>query len=361
MRTIVTRLTGLLYSWALRFFPRPFREEFSVEMAEIFSNRLAEKSRQGALAYGYHVLSEFSGLVRALPDALQYSHRPGKELVMMTTGPANSFSLADKQAARPARPIELVAGVLPFVLAGFALVAQGLDKLHLTRFAIEYSLDVWLVVILLLAGGLCAGWVRGFPRWSLASLGLLVLFSADLAGRATYDQHSLGIVLGPGQRWGVLAWLPLIGSVLAGVVITRSLRPLLDLGRGVWQDWTRLSFFLYSSLMPFLLVMSVEDVRTRADVTHLVLLSLILGLGGLFYLLARNPAGRTLSLLAGQVVMISTALMIGAWQIEAGSRSMKDMTVSLVGLAVWVVFVCLPAVSGWIYLRFARPQRKPVE
>lgn len=354
MSARVTRLAGLLYSRALRIFPRPFREEFGLEMAEIFSQRLVERSRQGALAYVHQVLSEFTGLVKAIPDALQYSRRKGRELDRMKPEPVITSPLTTRQGEPLASPIELVAGVLPFLLAGLALTVQGLDKLRLTRFAIEYSLDVWLVVMLLLAVGLCAGWVRGFPRWSLAWLGLLVLFSADLAGKATHGQHSLGIVLDPGQRWGVLAWLPLIGAVMAGTAISRSLRPLLDLGRGIWRDWTRLSFFLYSSLMPFLLVMTVEDVDSRAYVTYLALLSLILALGALFYLLARNPAGRTLSLLAGQVVMIFTALVIGAWQMEPGTT--KDMTVSLVGLAVWVGFVCLPAALGWIYQTISRRQ-----
>ena len=105
--------------------------------------------------------------------------------------------------------------------------------------------------------------VKGFPRWSLPYLGLVLLLGIILLGDRIWGWiYPVFLELfGPRFLWPIPVRVLYVAayefivmfSLLLGALILVNLMRVLPYTRGVWQrirvDWTRLSFLLYGGLV----------------------------------------------------------------------------------------------------------------
>ncbi|MDY7041472.1 MAG: permease prefix domain 1-containing protein [Chloroflexota bacterium] len=184
---------------------------------------------------------------------------------------------------------EALAGMIPFLVIGLADVLYE----YLTYHGHGWSMTRWLFVASYFALwiGSGVGWVKGFPRWSYPYAGWM-LFTHLLGGRMT---SGLWIFRGLGEL------IPLL--VLAAVVLllTRSLRPLLQFFKGLWHDWTRLSFGLYG-MIPVLVTASFDEVTKPYAIPYLVASTVVLAGGALAYVRSSRTTQRALALLTGMTL-----------------------------------------------------------
>ena len=82
------------------------------------------------------------------------------------------------------------------------------------------------------------------------------------------------------------------------LLLTRSVRPLLQLVTRVWQDWTRLSFGLYG-IMPLVVFISFDEVNKGYQLPFMLVLTLVLAGGALAYMRSARTWQRALALLIG--------------------------------------------------------------
>jgi hypothetical protein len=180
--------------------------------------------------------------------------------------------------------------------------------------------------------GLVVGWVKGFPRWSYGYVLCLPLWSWVLGGIKVSDQVYL-------ERWSLI---PLGVAVVIALVHSRSFRPLLRLVAGVWEDWTQLSFVLYS-LATFMLWASFDEVRNEHELPFAIVMNLILIAGALVYIRVPGRWRRALALadglgLAWIVMIIGTATYWHGRTVGLGTEPINafaggGMTVALMAMA----------------------------
>jgi hypothetical protein len=171
------------------------------------------------------------------------------------------------------------------------------------------------------------GLLRGFPRWSLPSLGLaisaatfLFIFQwvADLVspfmmsrfGPVPENENSQLLLQ---AFWAGLMWLSLFALtfiVLGILAIFRRFRPFLCRVR---QDWTLASYILYSGVI-LILVLTFDQYRFERP--YAVASSLCLATGAWLYLRSPHPWQRSLSLLAG-LTLAMWAAASGQWSIAS--------------------------------------------
>jgi hypothetical protein len=148
----------------------------------------------------------------------------------------------------------------------------------------------FLALTLLPAIGLCVAWIKSFPRWSYSYLGVLtanVIFSISIMNDPRYDTSILGYF-----------WIPVIVSLMIALLVTRSLDPLMQLTRGIWNDWTRLSFALYGYLT-ILLLEAYDGIHYSFDSLIELLTFAILAFGAVAYVRSSKITQRAQSLLVG--------------------------------------------------------------
>ena len=135
-------------------------------------------------------------------------------------------------------------------------------------------------------------------------------------------------------------------TAVIALLLTRSLRPLLQLVTGVWHDWTRLSFGLYG-LMSWLVWVGVDENRSPYMTAYLVASTVVLTGGALAYMRGAKTSQRALALLAGvasssAVTTVGNAIYWdGRW--EPWMRGLPDRWYQIVwnGAIAGVVFVAL--------------------
>ena len=153
-----------------------------------------------------------------------------------------------------------------------------------------------------------------------------------------------------------LVWrslIPLGVAAATAVALTRSLRPLARLVQGVWEDWTRLSFALYS-LMPIVVWIAFDEIADRFELPFMVALNLILVGGALAYMRSEAPLRRAL-VLVDALSLSWLATTIGNavyWHGKWVGRMTKPLhwyevsRPSLIALFVLVAFLVSPSLLG---------------
>jgi hypothetical protein len=184
---------------------------------------------------------------------------------------------------------EALAGMMPFLVIGLADVLYE----YLTYHGHGWSMTRWLFVAsyFVLWIGLDVGWVKGFPRWSYSYVGW-ILFIHLLGGGVS---SGLWIFRGLGE------WIPLLVVAVIALLLTRSVRPLLQFFKGLWHDWTRLSFGLYG-MMPVLVIASFDEVTKPYAIPYLVASTVALAGGALAYVRGARTTQRALALLTGMTL-----------------------------------------------------------
>jgi hypothetical protein len=207
-----------------------------------------------------------------------------------------------------------LAGVLPFLIIGLGTILTESPHtwaLHSTISTVGRVFYMGGYLVLVVGAGI--GWVKGFPRWALPYLGYALIFAPYMTQVATPGLRIFGHDVFGRELWGWRAWIPLWIMVATALLITRfSLRPLLQLVKTGWKDWTCLSFGLYGA-MPFVVRIAFDEVDNSFQFPFMVVLTLILSGGALAYMRgigARQRASALMISTTAFLVITTMALAI---------------------------------------------------
>ena len=184
--------------------------------------------------------------------------------------------------------------------------------------------------------GMGIGWVKGFPRWSLGYLGLALIDAWWLHGLVIRGFELFGY---PIDRWEWRGWTALLAVALVATLITRSLSPLVDLAKSIWNDWSRLSFILYAALGWLTLGVISDGDPAALLALQVFCAALFIVLGVFPYLHLHFPWQRGLALQGAFNLALLSAIAIGA---VVSGRADVDWPI----LAYWFVFLLLPGILG---------------
>jgi hypothetical protein len=216
------------------------------------------------------------------------------------------------QLTRPSG-LETAAAILPFALMGLLFTYRALDYSS-SRLSLSFYWDLSLYLVLLI--GLCIGWIRGFSRWALGYLGMALIYAWWLTGLATSGFRILGHTFATNEQWGWRGWISLLGVALVATLVSRSLYPLVRLGKSIWRDWSRLSFIIYGALSWLALGVTYDGKSFYNEVNYLpvnVFIGAILYiLGVLFYMRLRSGWARALALQAAFSLAFLSSMVIVA-------------------------------------------------
>jgi hypothetical protein len=214
------------------------------------------------------------------------------------------------QLTRPSG-LETVAAILPFVIMGLLFTYKALDYASGQRsISFYWGLSLYLVLLI----GLCVGWIRGFPRWSLGYLGMALIYSWWLPGLATRGFSILGHSFATNEQWGWRGWISLLGVALVATLLSRSLYPLVRLGKSIWRDWSRLSFIIYGALSWLALEVTYDDKSFYNEVNYLpvnyFIGAILYILGVLFFMRLRSGWASALALQAAFGLAFLSSMVI---------------------------------------------------
>jgi hypothetical protein len=205
---------------------------------------------------------------------------------------------------------------LPFLLFGLSYLISALMELRYTTQNPAYNLNVpQYVVVFITAAGVAFAWIKRFPRWSYAYVGMSLW---------------LGYYFSNGSFYGVIfawrAWLPLGAALLVGLLITRSLKPLARLFQGFWQDWTCLSFVLYASVLPVFTVVFFDGEWGTLELVGLAFDTLLLATGAFLFVRTGTTWRRIIALQGAMICMLIWHILLTDWY---GGPLMQDINLSL--------------------------------
>jgi len=256
----------------------------------------------------------------------------------------------------------VILAMLPFLLPTVVLLGPLFDALYA---AMGWNQEEIIIARSLLAiakalfvlGGLLAGWLKGFPRWTYPYLGLVVTASLLLANGSTPGLWLFGYQRGR-ALWGWWAWVPLLAGAVTAVLILLISRPIKQQFRmvtNVWGDWTMLSFAIYGMFILGTFV-ALDEIQSPWEgmITALGALLLALGAG------ATMRAGTTGRRIAALIMGFSAAyiLLVGFsavyWQTQTDFSSAVISPSSVVdvintlykGWLFFALFLLSPALIG---------------
>ncbi|MCA9918448.1 MAG: hypothetical protein KC445_10880 [Anaerolineales bacterium] len=258
--------------------------------------------------------------------------------------------------SNPPTPSAILAGLLPFLLVGLMFTLKGINY-HTPIPLMSDGMGAYLVGLIFLTVGLGVGWAKGFPRWSYAYLGGVLIHSQWLSGVVTVGYRLFGYTFGH-EEWGWRGWLPLLVLTAVMLLLARSFKPLGQMIQGIKQDWTLLSFALFAALS-WLLLSVAYDGKTWYDQTvflplNLLLQTLIITGGAFFYLRLSRPWPRVLLL---SLVIILTVPVSALLTTLAGYSGATTTAVGRIVLPfVWLGYASVPLWPGIVisfWRRFA--------
>ena len=286
---------------------------------------------------------------------------------METTVPA-----VEKLEHQPGQWGETALGLLPFLLIGLAtlLMVAPVSVSAMNGVMIlsaVFSLGGYLVILY----GLLKGWLMGFPRWVYPYLVYAILYALFLSNASTPGLAIFGTPLFGSDLWGWRAFVPLGIVILLALIYSRPpWNNLVRLGKGVWNDWNRLSFGLYV-LMPLATIVSMDEVERSFRFPPTLLAVGLAIIGALGYMRLGKPWQRLAALMvcAGLGVGIMLAAGDYFWQthimnFSTGESRVLDVAVDYgrlisraaagVGLSLLILLVPLPlGLLRWLWQRFS--------
>jgi hypothetical protein len=141
-----------------------------------------------------------------------------------------------------------------------------------------------------------------------------------------------------GVTYDSWAWLTSLAVIILSLLLTRSLQPLVQLVRGAWNDWTRLSFAVYSFILPILTIVFFDVDWGISQLYGLLFDTLLLAAGAVAFMRSRTSWGRVLSLLTGVLILIVKGV-IGGWL-------NRNFWATLSFLSIFMGLLLLPALIG---------------
>lgn len=225
---------------------------------------------------------------------------------------------------------QMLLGALPFLAYGALSLAfhfwapsgalSGVPWLRLVPYLSVYALAL---------GGLLAGGLAGFPRWAYAYLFWALILTWWLS-----DMRIAGI-----YRFDGRMWLPFAGVLLLPLLLRRSLDPLRRLLSGLRQDWTLVTFGLYT-FWAFAAILFDENHHPYLAL-FIIATALLTATGTWLYLRLPDARGRLLALIGGWAAMVLLGVLNDlTWDWRAYyNRPADAQNFSLIGLGFWLLVV----------------------
>ena len=237
------------------------------------------------------------------------------------------------------------------------LMATTIPLINLVKGLSEFDVLILLVGLLavLMYLVIIAGFAKGLPRWSIPSAGLLVSIFSYRIFTAWIDptppQFHLSslweeVLFTAGMSFIFYGHLLLLGALL--VFVAAWVKPLILFYKHVRQDWSLLSFLLYSGALVALLL---GFDNYKGSEPYQVVGLLILAIGTWVYLRVSRPTVRLGSLLIAAAL---TMVLIGlgkfllyphqTWIVHNTFPRWWEAIVPLVDGGVLLLFITAPAV-----------------
>jgi hypothetical protein len=281
-----------IYSRLVLLYPRSFRNEFGEEMRAVFRDSVDEAVKEGCLALALVSLRELINLPANLLRERLYEFQR-KEMKMVTDGNVDSTSDIDDGAGR----WDALIGVLPFLLFGVASMLVKTDFLYPHPYSYLNYVYSELVLYVIALIGLFFGLSRGVPRWTYSYLGWSMFFAWLWMSRSVTHFGDSPSTNDPLFGWW--SWLPILIVLGHALFLIRSFRPLRQLVRDVWQDWTRLSLAMYA-FIAWLAIVAVYDENHHPYLLAFIAAStLAISVSVWAFLKSRTTGKRTIALISG--------------------------------------------------------------
>ena len=343
MKLVIASLT-LLYSKLLFLYPRGFKGEFYEEMQVVFRDSLNEALPDGTLSFLFVCLKEFGGL--PFHVLREFWHEIEKKDGTMVT---QENVKSKETTGGVTNHWDALIGTLPFVLFG---IASMIGKFRLPFVGIYADLVFYVIVLL----GLLIGLIKGVPRWTYSYLGWSLVFAWWWSSMGTYGLKIFGFQI---NYWTWQIWPPLFVAIGIALLWTRSLHPLQQLVRNIWQDWTLLSLAMYTFIGWMALL--YDENHHPYLFGFMTASTLVVSGGAWFFLRGRQTRKRIIALLSSFVAMaIIGAISEATWDWRAyhGLPPQPPVAwyISVLRILVigtfWVMILFWPALVGLVRRAF---------
>lgn len=332
----------LIYAYArlFRLYPRGFRDEFAEEMPIVFRDSINDATRDGILQLLLTCSRELGGLPFNILREFWHEFRR-KETTMAANGKIEPKSVMDVRAGHG----EAWIAALPFVLFG---IASMIGKIRLPFLGVYTELAFYAIVLL----GLFIGLIREFPRWAFSYLGWTLVFAWWWTNMHTEGLKIFGYTM-HNEAWGWRIWFPLFFTIGLALLWTRSIRPLRQLVRGIWEDWTLLSLAVYA-LVGFMMVLYDES-HSPYLIAFMIASTLVISSSVWIFMRSMKTQKRVIALLSGFVTgILLDRISESTWDVAAyygfppgPSVPWYDPLLDVIVItAFWGVILLLPAFVG---------------
>lgn len=332
------------YSKLLRLYPPNFRDEFGEEMQVMFRDAIEEAVKEGYLALALVCLRELGNLPASL--LREFWHEFTRKETNLT---ANEKTFSEPGNDTIINPWEAWIGTLPFVLFG---IASMIGKIRIPFWGIYADLACFALILL----GLLIGLVKGVPRWTYSYIGWSLIFAWWWSGMRTEGLKIFGY---PMNDWSWQTWIPLLLAIGIALVWTRSLQPLRQVLRGIWQDWTLLSLGIYTFL-GFMLVLYDEN-HSPYLIAFMIVSTLVISVSVWVFMRSIKAGTRIIALLSGFVAgLVIDRISQSTWDFAAyyglprgASLSFFDSLMEVILFSViWGGLLFFPALVGLLRQTF---------
>ena len=297
-----------LYSVLLRLYPASFQEEFAEEMQWVFTQSMVDAAERGVWERCRTALCEIRGVIWGAVQQNLEQHT-GWRFFHPARVPG--------WEGAPGR------GEVILTLLLFLLPVLGLWR----REVMTLVDSPWMIVAAgAVTGALLAGLSRGLPRWSLPYLGIalssisfFIIFDwqADILSPIAMEKiglytHDSSVQLLFQALWAGMMWLELFMLTfltLGLLALLRRFRPFLLRLR---QDWTLVSYILYSGALTLLTLSFVQHQSIKLFAAGSIL---CLAAGAWLYLYCPRAWQRTLTLVTGLTLSMIMAAA-GNWPVS---------------------------------------------
>lgn len=221
-----------------------------------------------------------------------------------------------------------------------------IGKIRIPFWGIYADLAFFVLILL----GLLIGLVKGVPRWTYSYIGWSLVFAWWWSGMGTSGLKIFGYSI---DYWSWQIWPPLLVAIGIALAWTRSLHPLRQVVRGIWQDWTLLSLGLYTFL-GFMLVLYDEN-HSPYLIAFMIISTLAISVSVWVFMRSTKAGTRIIALFSGFVAgLVIDRISQSTWDFSAyyglprgTSFSWFDslMEVILVSI-IWGGILFLPVLVG---------------
>ena len=302
----------------LRLYPRQFHANFGEEMQAVFEEAIS--TQQDWKGEAYLFLRELRDLPSSLLDAY------------LTNWLRDGYSTMTDKYISPSTRLQALLGTLPFLAFGLSSMIDKMDHRYLSNQNIAEMAVYGLALV-----GFLIGWIRGFPLWSYSYLGWSLVFAWSWTNMRTN-----------GFDWGYRIWIPFGITVLIAFLWTRSLTPIKKLLQNIWNDWTRLTFAMFT-LGAFIAL--IYDENHHPYLLLLMAVTIIIIISGVwFFLRSSNLIGRVLSIVVSFIAsMVPGVISYLTWDWRAYYGLPKsdywydNLGFSPILVLFWLLFLFWPA------------------